>query len=287
MALSNEQLTAQLQTLQAGMMTVEQTLEGMIPNMEASIKESKALITEINQKLISHINPIIEADLISIVQKLDQHHRELAKTADERASRANEAFTKLREIESATVGIKTVTDQSIGEMRTFSNRVDSVAAQVVALRNELAGEKNTNDARYASTQSQIAVATSMQPSSSGSSGGRPKEPLVTHKLMLNKTALTGEEDYDSFDEWYSDMLDDFEILMAGSKQIMVEAEKDQSPITMTRLLSHSSPQLATQVSRELYSVLKKKTTGQARSQLKALGENEGLEAWRLIRANRC
>ena len=172
-------------------------------------------------------------------------------------------------------------------MRTFLNRVDSIAAQIIVLTNELAGEKNTNDARYASTQSQIATATSMQPSSSGSSGGRPKEPLVTHKLMLNKTALTGEEGYDSFDEWYSDMLDDFEILMAGSKQIMVEAEKDQSPITMTRLLSHSQPQLATQVSRELFAVLKKKTTGQARSKLKALGENEGLEAWRLIRANLC
>ena len=69
--------------------------------------------------------------------------------------------------------------------------------------------------------------------------------------MLIKTALTGEEDYDSFDEWYSDMVDDFEILMAGSKQIMMEAEKDPHPITMQRLLSHSSPSLATQVSRKL------------------------------------
>ena len=34
-------------------------------------------------------------------------------------------------------------------------------------------------------------------------------------------------------------------------------------------------------------MLKKKTTGQARTQLKALNENEGLEAWRLIRVNLC
>ena len=98
MALSNEQLTSQLQLLQAGMVTAERTLEGMIPNMEATIQESKALITEINQKLIVSINPVIEADLIAVVQKLDQNHRELAKTDDERAQRANEAFTKLREI---------------------------------------------------------------------------------------------------------------------------------------------------------------------------------------------
>lgn len=83
------------------------------------------------------------------------------------------------------------------------------------------------------------------------------------------------------------MMDDFEILIPDSKRIMMEAEQDKSAITMDRLMSHSNPQLATHVSRELYSVLKKKTTGQARSQLKSIGENEGLEAWRLIRANLC
>ena len=34
-------------------------------------------------------------------------------------------------------------------------------------------------------------------------------------------------------------------------------------------------------------MLKRKTTGQARNQLKALAESQGLEAWRLIRANLC
>ena len=56
---------------------------------------------------------------------------------------------------------------------------------------------------------------------------------------------------------------------------------------MTSILSRGDSAHVTNVSRELFSVFKKKTTGQARAQLKALSENEGLEAWRLIRTNLC
>ena len=90
-----------------------------------------------------------------------------------------------------------------------------------------------------------------------------------------------------FDEWYADMSDDFELLIPGSKKIMMEAETQSQPITMDGILMHANSSLALTTSRELFSVLKKKTTGQARNQLKALSENEGLEAWRLIRANLC
>ena len=105
--------------------------------------------------------------------------------------------------------------------------------------------------------------------------------------MLGKTSLSGEEAYDLFDEWYTDMSDDFELLIPGSKKIMMEAEKHSRPITTDAFLTHANSSLALTTSRELFSVLKKKTTGQARNQLKALSENEGLEAWRLIRADFC
>ena len=56
---------------------------------------------------------------------------------------------------------------------------------------------------------------------------------------------------------------------------------------MRHMLDHDQPTLLMNVSRELFSVLKKKTVGQARNKLKALSENKGLEAWRLIAANLC
>ena len=80
-----------------------------------------------------------------------------------------------------------------------------------------------------------------------------------------------------FDGWYADMSDNFELLIPGSKKIMMEAEKQSQPITMDGILTHANSSLALTTSREFFSVLKKKTTGQARNQLKALSKNEGLE----------
>ena len=129
----------------------------------------------------------------------------------------------------------------------------------------------------------------MTSSSSGGSGGgrKPNDPLVCHKLILNKVALSGEEDYETFDEWFIDMADDFEILIPGSKVLFREAKQKKEKFDMTSTLSRGDSAHVTNVSRELFSVLKKKTIGQARAQLKALSENEGLEAWRLIRTNLC
>ena len=135
----------------------------------------------------------------------------------------------------------------------------------------------------------LAVATAQMPQSS-QAGGQKKssEPLVTHKLFVTKVQLSGTEVYDTFDEWYADMCDDFEIRLSGSKALMREAEAHTGePLTTEVLLKHNTPSLALNVSKELFAVLKKKTIGQARNQLKALNDNEGLEAWRLIRANVC
>ena len=75
------------------------------------------------------------------------------------------------------------------------------------------------------------------------------------------------------------MVDDFEILIPGAKELMKRAEKSRVEITVELLFKESNSPLALSVSRELFSVLKRKTTGQARKQLKALAESQGLEAW--------
>ena len=74
--------------------------------------------------------------------------------------------------------------------------------------------------------------------------------------MMNKTQLSGEEDYDGFDEWYADMVDDFEIILPGSKAIMQNAEKRTSPMTIDDMMSLSNSALALTTSRELFQVLK-------------------------------
>ena len=109
--------------------------------------------------------------------------------------------------------------------------------------------------------------------------------MVTHKLLINKTSLDGSESHDVFDDWYTDMADDFELLMPGAKAIMKLAERSKEICNTEWMMKQDNAGLTCSISRELYSVVKKKTTFRARNQLKSLSQNEGLEAWRLIRLN--
>ena len=103
--------------------------------------------------------------------------------------------------------------------------------------------------------------------------------------MIAKKQLSGTEEYNTLEEWCTDMADDCKMLMPGSKKMMKKAELKKDVITTQPLMSHSNALLVTSLSREPYSVLKRNTTRQARNQLNAHTENDGLEAWRLIRAN--
>ena len=110
---------------------------------------------------------------------------------------------------------------------------------------EMKDEKEANKQLQATTQSQLATVHALASNSSGGSGGgggarKSNEPIVCHKLMMNKVALSGEEDYDSFDEWFIDMTDDFEILMPGAKKILQDAEKSKERITLQGLLARGS-----------------------------------------------
>ena len=134
----------------------------------------------------------------------------------------------------------------------------------------------------------------MMNSNIGSSAGvsssqmpRTDEPIVVHKLIINKTPLNGTESFEAIDEWYEDMATDVEMIIPGARAILEQAEKNKTPILPEYLLTHPNSALASRVSREMYSVLKKKTTRTARNQIKTLSENDGLEAWRLIRINLC
>ena len=85
---------------------------------------------------------------------------------------------------------------------------------------------------------------------------------------MNKQPLTGSEDTEAFDDWYQDMENDFELIIPGSKVIMRQAEGNPAPITMHSMLSGEDSDLVSKVSRELYSVLAKKTISTARNQIK-------------------
>ena len=93
--------------------------------------------------------------------------------------------------------------------------------RIKASNQEFTAEKTSNDVRYASTQSKIATMHASSTRSSTGPGKKLNGPTVCHKLMLGKTSLSGSEDYDLFDDWYANMSDDSELLIPGSKKIMM------------------------------------------------------------------
>ena len=187
-ALSNQELTQQLQALQSGMRVVEMTLESIVPKMDASIKESKNLAEDIKRQLTTHVDPIVKADVIGTLAKVDQNHILLAQTLDSKILEVHDAVQKMND---QLANAKSVSDQSIAQIMTQTQRIDAYNVQINTLNQEFTTEKTSNEVRYASTQSQIATMPALSTRSSTGPG---------HKLMLGNTSLSGEEDYDLFDE---------------------------------------------------------------------------------------
>ena len=227
--MTNEQLTAQYNNMVASLAVMEAKLGAMIPALDTSNAETKALADDIKTQLKTHVDPIINADVINNIVKLDSMQQGIAKSLDDKFAEMKDELIKVRELTSDDVGnAKLVNDQAAAQTFALNQRADALQQMVANIGHEFAAEKTASDARYASTQSQIATIHASA-TSSGGSGRKTGEPIVCHKLMLNKNPLSGEEDYDGFDEWYADMADDFEIILPGSKLIMQDAEKRKTP----------------------------------------------------------
>ena len=277
---TNLELTQQLQTMQANLVTLELRLNEMLPRMEDSITKSTALSDDLNKKLATHLNPLIEADLKGVITKVNDEHKKMNQQLEETI---NSAITNFNQVQAS---YQSIHDTAKAEMRSTVAKLEYLNTQVMTQKHEFAAEKTQSELRYAQQQSQIAIASATSSTSSpGMSGKRTNEPMVTHKLLINKTSLDGSESHDVFDDWYTDMADDFELLMPGAKAIMKLAERSKEICNTEWMMKQDNAGLTCSISRELYSVLKKKTTLRARNQLKSLSENEGLEAWRLIRLN--
>ena len=290
MEMDNQQLTFEVATIKSVIQTMEKTLEGMIPTMNAQIKEATDIANDINTKLKDHVNPIVDAKVIETFMHLNDNHKAPATALDDKVTAIHTEVNNIRSsFHDELAKLKLVTDQSAAHIAEMMRKSDTTHQHLEKLTSEFMAEKAENLGKNSSFTAQLATMHAMTSSSTGSigSGKKSSEPLVCHKLIVNKNSLSGEEDYEAFDEWYLDMADDFEILLPGAKALLKDAETNKERITMQGIMARPDSAFATIVSRELFSVLKKKTIGQARAQLKALNENEGLEALRLMRANLC
>ena len=288
--MSNDQLTAAIGELQNTVQGINVQLGDLIPRMAQQIAESSALAKTLDAKLEQAVNPLVDADLITAMMKMDEAQSKLRLMSQDCDKRLKEVIVKI-DREATVVQQQT---EALNAVKTYTTgvntRVNEFVKDIDDIQQKIKDESDKYNMRYHEQQQQMATLNSVVSSSGNSSGSqrsRTDEPIVVHKLIINKTALSGTESFEAIDEWYEDMATDVEMIIPGAKAILQDAEKMKRPILTEDILGHAKSVLMSRVSREMYSVLKKKTTGSARNQIKTLSETDGLEAWRLIRVNLC
>ena len=287
--MSNAELTRQIRMMQANLATFENQLEQVLPKMDTAIAQSTSLSDDLRDKITKYVEPLIQLDLKNVLMKMNDDQQIVNNEMEKKLSELSDLVKRMKiDVDKSGADQIGLYNTASSEFKSANDKLEHLNKAVTQAQLEILNEKNENAQKYASTQSQLA--TMQATSSSGAPGGgmrRSNEPLVTHKLFMNKTVLDGTENMEVIDDWYTDMADDFEIVMPGSKIIMRTAEKSSEKCDNTWMMRQSNPSLTCALSRELYSVLKKKTGLKARNQMKTLSENEGLEAWRMIRLNLC
>ena len=98
---------------------------------------------------------------------------------------------------------------------------------------------------------------------------------MTHKLMFTKVPFNETEDFDAIDDWFTDMENDFEILIPGAKDLMKWAEKSRQEITAQLLLSETKSSSALSLCSELCPALNKRDRGASPEAVKAIIRKPG------------
>ena len=119
----------------------------------------------------------------------------------------------------------------------------------------------------------------------GSAGGGDQRPLVTNRLFDNLSRLSGNEDHGVMDDWYNEVERNFELLIPHSAQILDWAARNPEPITFTTMTEQQNATMVLRVSRELFALLMNKTEDKAKSHVKMLTPQDGLEAWRMVKVS--
>ena len=82
--MTNEQLTAQYNNMVSSLAVMEAKLEPILPALDKSNAETKALAEDIKTQLKTHVDPIINPDVINNIVKLDSMQQGIAKSLDDK-----------------------------------------------------------------------------------------------------------------------------------------------------------------------------------------------------------
>ena len=102
--MTNEQLTQQYNNMVASLAVMESKLGSIIPEMDKMNTETKSLAEDIKTQLKTHVDPIINADVINNIMKLDNLQQAIVKSLDDQIAGVKDEMTEVRELTSDDVG---------------------------------------------------------------------------------------------------------------------------------------------------------------------------------------
>ena len=214
--------------------------------------------------LEKYLTPLVEATLPVNLASTDSKIDELVKVVQE----VKASVKALGDAANAATGRLDAQATEMSPIKMSMASVEPTIRQakedIQKMRDEVTRNHQIGETRYAEQQGQLAVMQMQQGGGQTGSGPRSTDPLVTHKLIIRKNKITGDEEFTVIDSWIKELETDLEIILPGAKAIMVQAQKSQHIIDSPQLLSHANAALATKISRELYVIFTKKRQSSTR-----------------------
>ena len=130
MVLTNDELNQQLRTLQSGMAVVESTVEGLLPTITKNAADTKSLVDDINTKLQQHLDPIVSADVIASMRRLNETRDEMSlKVSSEIASVNSKMDNMKSQMEDSVASSKTFSDHTLATLAVHSQQLQSMTQE--------------------------------------------------------------------------------------------------------------------------------------------------------------
>ena len=281
----NEQLTVEVNLMATRMQELANQLDTVMGEVGDKITKNEETTKHIQKQLEDLVNPLLQADLIN-------HHKTVSDKTDLMSGMIAEMNTTLSQHKLIMDDSKNKFEafdlmrNAVMEMQSTTNKLQ---AEAIRVGNESGGIKTESDKRFAELQQQMVTMSQTTFSTGTSPGSRSAEPFITHKLIMGKDKITGDEEFTTIDEWIKELQTDLEIILPGSKAIMLEAERRKTVLDDAEMMRQSNSQMVMKLSREIFVIISKKTVpnSKARFELNGLDGNQGLEALRRIRLNLC
>ena len=177
MAMNNDQLTASIQNIEAVIGGINNQLGELIPRMNTQIEASNALATTLDAKLKEAVNPMIEADLITGMRRVNDMQTTLHAMTTDCDKRLKEVVNA---VDKLTIGANDQAD-SMNAMKTYTtganDRVDAFMQDVNKIEQAIKDETNKQELRYSQQQAQMATLSSTQGSAPKRRGREAMSPL--------------------------------------------------------------------------------------------------------------